>query len=215
MKDSYRHKGMRKKLIEEIRNKGNLSKAVLEAMEQIPRHFFFDSAFEEQAYKDQAFPIGSGQTISQPYTVAFQSSLLQVQKHDKVLEIGTGSGYQAAILSYMGANVFTLERHKALHTKTRLLLDSIGFRHIKMFYKDGFKGLNEFAPFDKILITAGVVKLPLVLLDQIKIGGIIVAPVGQKDAKPMLRLHKTGPDSYETEAFDKFKFVPFLEGIVP
>ncbi len=212
MKDTYRNIGLRKKLINSLRKKGIKAENVLAAMESLPRHFFIDSAFEDWAYKDKAFPIGMEQTISQPYTVAYQTELLDIQKRDKVLEIGTGSGYQAAILALLGAHVYTVERHEVLHKKARKLLMKLKFKGIRCFLSDGTLGLNEFAPFDKILVTAGATEIPQALLDQLKIGGFLVIPVG-KDSQKMIRMIKTGEDEFTKEVWGDFRFVPFLKGI--
>ncbi|RMG88295.1 MAG: protein-L-isoaspartate(D-aspartate) O-methyltransferase [Bacteroidetes bacterium] len=209
--DTYRHKGMRRKLVEGLRKKGIKDERILEAMEKIPRHFFLENAFEEQAYIDKAFPIGCGQTISQPYTVAFQTQLLEVKKRDKILEIGTGSGYQAAILAALGARVFTIERQEGLYRKTKALLKELGFQGIRTYFKDGFQGLPEFAPFDKILVTAGAPTVPEKLLKQLKIGGIMVIPVGEKNQK-MIRIFRYGENEYGREDWGNFRFVPMLKG---
>ena len=169
MLDTYRHQGLRKKLVETIRNKKAIDENVLSAIEKVPRHWFMDSSFLEFAYEDKAFPISAGQTISQPYTVAIMTDLLQLTRGDKVLEIGTGSGYQACILSAMGAKVYTIERQKTLHDKTKLFLPSIGFGTIKQFYGDGYKGLPTYGPFDKIIVTCGAPQIPEALIKQLKI----------------------------------------------
>ena len=214
MKDTYRHRGMRKRLVESLRKKGIQDNAVLEAMEVIPRHFFLDKAFEEHAYEDKPFPIGHDQTISQPYTVAFQSEILQVHKRQKVLEIGTGSGYQAAVLSAMGARVYTLERYEALFHKAKALFAELGIRNIRCFYRDGSKGLPEFAPFDRILATAGALEIPDALKSQLVIGGILVIPVGEEYQR-MLRITRLSENTYREEDMGDFRFVPFLEGTEP
>lgn len=214
MNDSYRHKGMRKKLIASVRRKGIRDEQVLEAMMRIPRHLFLDKAFEEKAYEDRPFPIGNDQTISQPYTVAYQTQLLEIQKRDKVLEIGTGSGYQAAVLSEMGARVFTIERFDALYQHTKKLLFNMGYERIRLFCKDGFKGLPEFAPFDKIIVTAGAPEIPEKLLEQLAVGGIFVIPVDSNSNQVMYKIRKTGSLTYEREACGDFIFVPMLKGIV-
>lgn len=211
MKDTYRHKGLRKKLVEEIRKKGITNERVLKAMGALPRHFFLDKAFEEWAYVDKAFPIGNEQTISQPYTVAFQTQLLAPQKREKILEIGTGSGYQAAILALLGARVYTIERQELLYQRAQKLLDQLHVGNIRCFYRDGFKGLPEFAPFDKIIVTAGAKEIPEKLIDQLKIGGIMVIPVGEESQK-MLKIIKVAEDKIEIEERGYFRFVPFLEG---
>jgi len=210
MTDNYRHKGLRKKLVETVRQKGIKDETVLEAIENIPRHFFMDSSFLEFAYKDKAFPIGSGQTISQPYTVAFQTELLEVKKGDKILEIGTGSGYQACVLAELGAKVFSIERQKKLYQKTKEFLPSIGYR-IKTFYGDGFKGLPAFQPFDKIIITAGAPHIPEDLIKQLKVGGILVIPEGTGGIQIMKRIIKLSENKFETQEHGTFSFVPLLE----
>ncbi len=210
MTDTYRHKGLRKQLVEQIRRKGISDPAVLAAMEKVPRHLFFDSSFLEFAYEDKPFPIGAGQTISQPYTVAIQTELLQVRKGDKVLEIGTGSGYQACILAELGAKVFTIERQKSLFDKTCKFLQQMGMVHIKAFYGDGYKGLPAFAPFDRILITAAAPFIPEALLTQLKVGGIMVIPVGPDDVQIMTSIVKTAENTYQTSEHGAFRFVPML-----
>lgn len=212
MTDSLRHQGMRKNLIKEIKEKGISDEQVLTALNAVPRHLFMDNAFLEFAYLDKAFPIASGQTISQPYTVAYQSQLLLLNKGDKVLEIGTGSGYQTAVLCELGAKVYSIERHKELFEKTKGLLNELNY-HAKLFFGDGFKGLPAFAPFDKIIITCGAPKVPDELLKQIKTGGIMVAPIGTKD-QVMLTIIKKSETEFETIELDKFKFVPMLENKV-
>ncbi len=210
LEDNYRHKGMRKKLLETIRSKGISSTEVLAAMEALPRHFFFESSFLEFAYDDKPFPIGAGQTISQPFTVAFQTQLLEVKKGDKILEIGTGSGYQACILAQMGAKVFTIERHKSLFQKAKEFLPKIGFNTIRVFYGDGFAGLPTFAPFDKILITAAVSHVPKALTEQLKHGGLIVLPLGAGDVQTMTVVRKTSDGEWSSEKHGAFRFVPML-----
>lgn len=203
---------MRRKLVDSLRRKGVKEEHILSAMEALPRHFFLEKAFEEKAYEDMAFPIGCEQTISQPYTVAYQTALLEVQKRDKVLEIGTGSGYQAAILALLGARVYTIERQETLFLKTKALLLKLGMRSVRCYFRDGTKGLPEFAPFDKILVTAGIDRAPQTLLDQLAIGGMLVIPVGA-DVQRMERITRVGEKDYRTERFDQFKFVPFLPGL--
>ena len=210
--DSYRHKGLRKKLIEILREKGITDAAVLEAINNIPRHFFLDSAFDEIAYEDRAFPIGDGQTISQPYTVAYQSQLLQIKPFDKVLEIGTGSIYQASVLAEMGANVFTIERQKNLYEKTKQFFFKSKYPNLKFFYGDGFKGLPTYGPFDKVIITAAAPFIPPKLIEQLKPGGKMVVPVDEGDQQRMLRLTKNADGSYNEESFENFSFVPMLTG---
>ncbi len=209
MNDSYRHKGLRKKLVEEVRAKGIRNEEVLSALQAVPRHFFLDSSFVEIAYQDKPFPIGAGQTISQPYTVAFQTELLQVEKGYKVLEVGTGSGYQACVLAEMGARVFTIERHHSLYRKTKQLLNEMKYT-IKLFFGDGYEGLPAFAPFDRILVTAAAPQVPRKLLDQLKIGGMMVIPLGKGDTQIMTRVVKHGDDELEKQEFGHFRFVPML-----
>ena len=210
--DTYRHKGMRKKLVDELRAKGISDEKVLEAIMSIPRHFFMDSAYDNIAYEDRAFPIAEGQTISQPYTVAFQSSLLQIKTSDKVLEIGTGSMYQATILAALGAKVFTIERQKSLFDNTRSYLFKSKYPQLKFFYGDGFQGLPTFAPFDKIIITAGAPVVPPMLISQLKVGGVMVIPLNEGAQQRMLRITKITDTETTEEAFSSFSFVPMLEG---
>ncbi|MEZ5042186.1 MAG: protein-L-isoaspartate(D-aspartate) O-methyltransferase [Saprospiraceae bacterium] len=212
MKDTYRHKGLRKKLVASLREKAAIDEAVLQAMETLPRHFFLDKAFEEWAYEDKPFPIGSDQTISQPLTVAIQTTLLDIKPREKVLEIGTGSGYQAAILGLLGARVYTLERHEILHLRAQQLLNDLQLGNIRCFYRDGFKGLPEFGPYDKIIVTAGAPEVPKVLLKQLQIGGKMVIPVGVK-TQHMLVITRMSEDKFETENKGDFRFVPFLKGL--
>lgn len=209
MIDSFKHKGLRKRLVQEIKAKGIADQQVLDAIEKIPRHFFLDSSFLEIAYQDKAFPIGAGQTISQPYTVAFQTQLLEIKKGDKILEVGTGSGYQASVLLECGAKVFTIERQKSLFDKTKMFLPSIGYKP-KMFYGDGYKGLPTFAPFDKIIITAGAPFIPEDLIGQLKIGGIMVIPLDEGDVQVMTTLRRISNAENEIKRYGKFRFVPLL-----
>jgi protein-L-isoaspartate(D-aspartate) O-methyltransferase len=209
MEDTYRHKGLRKQLVEGIRLKGIREEAVLAAIEKIPRHFFMDSSFLEFAYQDKPFPIGSGQTISQPYTVAFQTELLQVKKGMKVLEIGTGSGYQASVLSEMGARVFSIERQRKLFQRTKEFMARLGYP-VKLFLGDGYLGLPSFAPFDRILITAAAPEIPQPLIDQLKPGGILVIPHGKDDIQNMLRITKKPDGTTQSETHGVFRFVPLL-----
>lgn len=208
-KDTYRHQGLRKKLVDEVRAKGIRDEKVLEALLDVPRHFFLDSSFVELAYEDKPFPIGSGQTISQPYTVAYQSWLLDVERGMKVLEIGTGSGYQACILERMGARVFSVERHQSLYRKTRELLTWMSCR-AKLFYGDGFQGLPAFAPFDRVLVTAAAPFIPPALLEQLKVGGKLVLPLGSGDTQVMKRITKVDEENTKEEKFGYFRFVPML-----
>ena len=211
MTDSYRHKGLRKKLIDTISEKGIKDKRILEAIGKVPRHNFMDSGFIEFAYRDQAFPIGAGQTISQPYTVAFQTELLQVKKHDKILEIGTVSGYQCAILLELGAKVYTIERHRELYLKSRALLTEMGYKPY-FFYGDGYLGQPKHSPFDKILITAGASEIPKELLRQLKIGGRMVVPVGGGSGQVMMTIDRIDEDEYKELEHGYFAFVPMLKG---
>ena len=212
LSDSFRHKGLRHRLVREIEKKGITDKNVLEAIGRVPRHLFMDSSFVNMAYKDQAFPIGQGQTISQPYTVAVQTSLLDVKPGDRILEIGTGSGYQAAVLHEMGASVFSIERQKRLYQKTSRLLASIGYKDIRLFLGDGYEGLSAFAPFDKIIVTAAVDEVPSSLLMQLKTGGLLVVPLGER-SQTMTRIKRLSDDDFEKETFGEFAFVPMLKGI--
>ncbi|GAB5551075.1 MAG: protein-L-isoaspartate(D-aspartate) O-methyltransferase [Saprospiraceae bacterium] len=214
MKDSYLHKGLRHQLIETIQSKGIKDIQVLEVMKNLPRHFFLDNAFAEKAYEDQAFPIGKEQTISQPYTVAFMTEALQVEKRAKILEVGTGSGYQAAILHLLGARVFTIERQAALYEKTKRLLQKLNLTMIRTYLRDGYQGLPEMAPFDRIIVTAGASEIPEALLQQLKIGGIMIIPVGQIH-QTMIKVTRTAENQWEKEDIGAFRFVPFLKGINP
>jgi len=211
MIDSYRHKGLRKKLVEGIRDKGISDIRILDAINKIPRHFFMDSSFIEFAYRDQAFPIGAGQTISQPYTVAFQTQLLDVQKHDKILEVGTGSGYQCAVLLELGAKVYTIERQRELYLKSRALLSEMGYKPY-FFYGDGYLGQPNYAPFDKILITAGAPEIPKELLNQLKPGGRMVVPVGDSRGQVMMAIDRIAENEYKESEHGYFSFVPMLKG---
>jgi protein-L-isoaspartate(D-aspartate) O-methyltransferase len=213
LEDTYRHKGLRKKLVDQLRDKGITSELVLEAMYNVPRHFFLDSAFDKIAYEDRAFPIGQDQTISQPYTVAYQTQLLNVHRSEKILEIGTGSAYQACILAEMGAWVFTIERQRKLFDNNKNFSFKAKYPNIKFFYGDGFEGLPTFAPFNKILITAAAPFVPPKLVEQLKTGGLMVLPVGEeKKSQRMLRITKNADGSYDEEWFDYFSFVPMLKG---
>jgi protein-L-isoaspartate(D-aspartate) O-methyltransferase len=209
--DTYRHKGLRRKLVETIRAKGITDPKVLHAIERIPRHFFLDSAFDEVAYEDKAFPIAEKQTISQPYTVAYQTQLLEIKQFDKVLEIGTGSAYQACVLADMGAQVYTIERQKKLFESNKNFSFLKKYPNIKFFYGDGYEGLPTFAPFDKILITAAAPDIPQKLVEQLKTGGMMVIPVGSGEVQVMKRFIKL-PDGLKEEVYDRFSFVPMLSG---
>lgn len=210
--DSYRHKGLRKQLVEQLRQKGITDERVLAAIEAIPRHFFLDSAFDKVAYEDKAFPIAEGQTISQPYTVAYQTQLLEVRPHEKILEIGTGSGYQAMVLAEIGAKVFTIERQKKLFDEHRNFILRKAYPHIKYFYGDGYEGLPTFSPFDKIIVTAAAPYIPPKLIEQLKPGGKMVIPVGEGGIQRMLRITRNADRTTTDESFDTFSFVPMVEG---
>jgi protein-L-isoaspartate(D-aspartate) O-methyltransferase len=213
MNDSIRHQGLRKRLVEGLKIKGIKDQRVLDAIGKVPRHLFMESSFINFAYKDQAFPIAAGQTISQPYTVAFQTELLAIEKFDKVLEVGTGSGYQAAVLIEMGASVFTIERQKELYLMVIDFLPKIGYNP-KFFYGDGYKGLPTYGPFDKILVTAAAPSVPEELKSQLKIGGKMVIPVGYSDKQTMHLIIRRGEDEFDTEKHGSFIFVPLLKGTV-
>jgi protein-L-isoaspartate(D-aspartate) O-methyltransferase len=212
--DTYRHKGMRRLLVEELRSRGLFSEEVLETFQRVPRHFFLDKAFEEWAYQDKPFPIGHEQTISQPYTVALMTQHLAVKKREKVLEIGTGSGFQAAILASLGGRIYTIERVRALYLSSKSLLKEMKFSNIQSFYKDGYLGLPEFAPFDKIIVTAGAPEVPPLLPKQLSIGGIMLVPTGVETQR-LLKIVRTGENSWETKDLGEAKFVPFLAGTRP
>ena len=213
MIDNYRHKGLRKKLVEKIKEKGIDDLRILNAIGEIPRHYFLDRAFEEWAYKDTAFPIGCQQTISQPFTVAYQTTLLDVKEKDKILEIGTGSGYQAVVLMKLGAKVYSIERQEKLFHNTNQLLKQMGHQKIRLFLGDGTQGLPRFAPFDKIIVTAAAKEIPEALKEQLKIGGYLVIPVGGNQTQSMLRICRISESKYKTEKFDQFRFVPLLTGV--
>lgn len=207
-KDTFKHKGLRKKLVEGLQENGINDRNVLEAMNKIPRHFFIDSVFDESMYVDTAFQIGEGQTISKPSTVAFQSQLLDIQKGDKVLEIGTGSGYQTSVLCELGAKVYSIERFKSLHLVAKNMLERLGYRP-RLFFGDGYEGLPHFAPFDKIIVTCGALELPKKLIDQLKIGGKMIIPIGDKVQK-MCEVIKISDDNVSLVEYGDFKFVPML-----
>ncbi len=210
MQDTFKHQGLRRKLIEEIRQKGILDENVLSAIGKIPRHLFMDNAFVNFAYVDKAFPIGSGQTISQPFTVAKQTELLSIKPYEKVLEIGTGSGYQAAVLIAMEANVYTIERQQDLYKKTKDFLPTIGC-NCHFFYGDGYKGLPKFAPFHKIIITCGAPEIPEELLEQLKVGGKMVAPIGGGNIQQMQLIEKISNTEHKLTTHGNFSFVPMLK----
>lgn len=211
MTDNFKYRGLRNELIKVLRRKGIKDENVLTAILEVPRHYFFEYSFVDYAYQDKAFPIGAGQTISQPFTVAFQTELLNLKKSDKILEVGTGSGYQACVLLKMGANVHSIERIKSLYKRTKDFLPTIGC-HIKLFYGDGYKGLPAYAPFDKILVTAGAPYVPDDLLKQLKPMGIMVIPIGDS-SKPqiMTRITKISDKEFRKEEFGSFSFVPLLK----
>tara|TARA_B100000902_G_scaffold48580_1_gene55589 strand:- start:24803 stop:25453 length:651 start_codon:yes stop_codon:yes gene_type:complete len=209
MKDTFRHKGMRKILVEELKLKGINDQRVLEAINEVPRHLFLDNAFIQFAYQDKAFPIGSGQTISQPYTVAFQTQLLEINPYNKVLEIGTGSGYQASVLVSLDANVYTIERQRELFNKTKDFLPKIGY-NCNFYYGDGYKGLEQFAPFDKIIVTCGAPAIPEDLIKQLTVGGRMVAPIGKGDIQVMNLIEKISETETKITTHGEFSFVPML-----
>jgi len=209
MKDTFRHKGLRQILVDKIRKKGISDESVLRMINEIPRHLFLDNAFVQFAYQDKPFPIGSGQTISQPYTVAFQTQLLELNPYEKVLEVGTGSGYQAAVLIGMEANVYTIERQKELFQKTKEFLPELGY-NCNFYYGDGYKGLEQFAPFDKIIVTCGAPTIPEDLIQQLKLGGRMVAPIGEGDVQVMNLIEKISETETKITTHGKFSFVPML-----
>lgn len=210
MKDTFKHKGLRQQLVNTLISKGIKNEAVLKAIDAIPRHLFMDSGFLDHAYQDKAFPIAADQTISQPYTVAFQTELMEIKKGDKVLEIGTGSGYQTAVLCVLGAKVYSIERQQELFKKTSKFLPKLGYRAKKLIFGDGYKGLEEEAPFDSIIVTAGAPFVPKPLLAQLKINGRLVIPVGD-DIQTMTLFVRKGPKEFEKHEFGEFRFVPLLE----
>jgi len=217
--DEYLFKGKRKRLVEQLKIKGIKNEIVLAAIEKIPRHLFFDNttarpALLDHAYSDKALPIGSGQTISHPYTVAFQTEQLEIKQSEKVLEIGTGCGYQTAVLIEVGAKVYSIERQKTLYDKTKLFLPYIGYSSAKLIYGDGYKGLPQFAPFDKIIVTAGAPYIPNDLLSQLKIGGIMLIPIGEGNTQEMIWLKKTTNTTFDKKVLGSFKFVPLLQNKV-
>jgi protein-L-isoaspartate(D-aspartate) O-methyltransferase len=209
VEDSFKHQALRKKLVQHLKRSGIKDFKVLQAIEKIPRHFFFNSAFLQFAYDDVAFQIGEGQTISQPYTVARQTELLEVRKGDKILEIGTGSGYQSAILSVLGAEVYSIERNKKLHEKGKIMLEKLNCA-VKCFYGDGYNGLPEYQPFDRIIVTAAAPYVPEPLLHQLKPRGILVIPVGADSTQVMKKIRKINDNEYDTKEYGNFSFVPLL-----
>lgn len=210
--DSYRHKGLRRQLVDVIMKKGITDERVLDAILHIPRHFFMDSAFDKIAYEDRAFPIGEEQTISQPYTVAYQSQLLDIKPYEKILEIGTGSAYQACVLAEMGAQVYTIERQRKLFDLNKQFTYLKKYPGLKFFYGDGFEGLPTYAPFDKVIVTAAAPFIPPKLVEQLKPGGRMVIPVGEGNVQRMLRLTRQPDGSVTEESFANFSFVPMMEG---
>jgi protein-L-isoaspartate(D-aspartate) O-methyltransferase len=210
--DTYRHKGLRKQLVDTLKSKGITDEKVLNAINNIPRHYFMESAFDKVAYEDRAFPIAESQTISQPYTVAYQTQLLEIKPREKVLEIGTGSGYQAMVLADMGAQVFTIERQKKLFEEHRKFILRKNYPSIKYFYGDGYEGLPTYAEFDKVIVTAAAPFIPPKLVDQLKKGGKMVIPVGEGAVQKMVRITKNSDGTTSEEVFDKFSFVPMVEG---
>ena len=210
--DTYRHKGLRRQLVDIVREKGITDERVLQALLHIPRHFYMDSAFDKIAYEDRAFPIGEGQTISQPYTVAYQSQLLEIKPYEKILEIGTGSAYQASVLAEMGAQVYTIERQKKLFDLNKQFTYLKKYPGLKFFYGDGYEGLPTYAPFDKVIVTAAAPFIPPKLVEQLKPGGRMVIPVGGKDVQRMLRLTRQADGTATEELFDNFSFVPMQPG---
>ena len=209
MKDTFRHKGLRQILVDKIRKKGITDESALRMINEIPRHLFLDNAFVQFAYQDKPFPIGSGQTISQPYTVAFQTQLLELNPYEKVLEVGTGSGYQSTVLIGMEANVYTIERQKELFQKTKEFLPELGY-NCNFYYGDGYKGLEQFAPFDKIIVTCGAPTIPEDLIKQLKVGGRMVAPIGKGDVQVMNLVEKISETETKITTHGEFSFVPML-----
>jgi protein-L-isoaspartate(D-aspartate) O-methyltransferase len=209
LSDSYKHKGLRRQLAQIIKKKGIRDESIVIAIEKVPRHFFLDSAFAEQAYQDKALQIDEGQTISQPYTVAYQTMLLEIKPGDKVLEIGTGSGYQACILLELGAEVFTIERIKLLSDKAKELLKQMGY-FPDFFVGDGTLGLPDYAPFNKIIVTAAAPEIPQMLVNQLKPGGILVVPVGDRDTQTMVQVVKESETKHHTHFYETFRFVPLI-----
>ncbi|HJS00652.1 MAG TPA: protein-L-isoaspartate(D-aspartate) O-methyltransferase [Flavobacterium sp.] len=210
MKDTAKHQGLRNQLVTTLQQKGITDLRVLDAIKKIPRHLFLNSGFEDYAYQDKAFPIGAGQTISQPYTVAFQSQLLEIKKDHKVLEIGTGSGYQTAVLCMMGAKVYSVERQNELFKQTSALLPKLGIRPKHLTFGDGYKGLPTYGPFDSIIVTAGAPFIPQPLMAQLKIGGRLVIPLGE-DIQIMTLLIRKNETQFEKHELGEFRFVPLLE----
>lgn len=213
MQDTFRQQGLRKRLVKELKDRGIKDEKVLSVIEKIPRHFYIETIYGDDAYENKPFSIGRGQTISNPYTVAYQTELLELTGNEKVLEIGTGSGYQSAVLAELKVDVYTIERHQPLSKKAKIVLDSFGYTNVKTFYGDGFKGLPEHAPFDRILITAAAPEIPKELLKQLKINGIMVIPFGDGETQEMMRIIRLDNNEFEKETFSTFTFVPMLKGI--
>jgi protein-L-isoaspartate(D-aspartate) O-methyltransferase len=210
LKDSFKHKGLRNQLVKSLSGKGITNNRILDAINNIPRHLFIDSGFVDHAYQDKAFPIGSGQTISQPFTVAFQTNLLDIKKGDKILEVGTGSGYQTALLCELGAEVYSIERQKKLFKKTSLFLPKIGYFPKKLIFGDGYIGFDKQAPYDSIIVTAGAPFIPKMLLNQLKTNGKLVIPVGES-SQTMTLITKLANDKFKRTEFGEFNFVPLLK----
>lgn len=210
LKDTYRHQGKRQQLVRTVKKKGITDEKVLAAIGKIPRHLFMDSSFEDHAYQDKAFPIAADQTISQPYTVAFQTELLEIKKGEKVLEVGTGSGYQTAVLCELGAKVYSIERQRELYKKTKTFLSKLGYRPKFLSFGDGYKGIPEYAPYEKIIVTAGAPEVPKDLLSQLKVGGRLVIPVGTEVQTMTLFIRKSNKE-FDKKEFGAFRFVPLLE----
>ncbi len=212
--DTYRHKGMRRALVDLLRSKGISDERTLNAIDSVPRHLFFDAAFISHAYEDKAFQIGEGQTISQPYTVAYMTEMLQLEQGMKVLEIGTGSGYQAAVLAEMKVKVYSIERFRILHDKAKVMLERLGYGSVKTFFGDGYAGLPVFAPFDRIIVTAAAPHIPEALLQQLKPNGLLVLPLGSEEDQVMIRIQRTPDGNFNREEGETFRFVPMLPGKV-
>jgi protein-L-isoaspartate(D-aspartate) O-methyltransferase len=213
MKDTFRHQGLRKRLRQELITLGIKDEKVLDAIEKIPRHYFLETTSEDDAYENKPISIGRGQTISNPYTVAYQTELLELNPGDKVLEIGTGSGYQSAVLAELNVKVYSIERHQYLSEKAKKVLDLLGYASVKTFFGDGFQGIPEQAPFDKILITAAAPEIPRKLLQQLKVNGLIVIPLGEGEKQQMIRIKRLDNNEFEKETFESFTFVPMLKGV--
>ncbi|MCC6515455.1 MAG: protein-L-isoaspartate(D-aspartate) O-methyltransferase [Chitinophagales bacterium] len=214
MQDTFRHQGLRKRLVQELRTLGINDEKVLSVIEKIPRHLFIETTYGDDAYENKPFSIGRGQTISNPYTVAYQTALLNIKAGDKVLEIGTGSGYQSAVLAELNAEIYTIERHQPLSKKAEKILKHFHYSNVHTYYGDGFKGLPAIAPFDKIIITAAAPEIPKELLKQLAINGIMVIPFGDGDTQEMIRITRLASNEFEKETLSTCTFVPMLKGIV-